>query len=520
MPEIQFKGKEFVFNHHLSVPYRPLVSDEKKSIGSPDLNGNLVVQGDNLHALKALMPLYAGKIDCVFIDPPYNTGSQGWAYNDNVSSPFLTEWLNSNPIKQDDMLRHDKWLSMMYPRVKLIHELMSDSATIWMTLDDSEIHRARLLFDEIFGEQNFIGCVCWQKKYAPSNDTVDLSAMHDYILCYTKKREFNAQGKAIATLSRNDRTDEQNKLYKNPDKDDRGDWTSGDYTCNKTADQRPNLYYPLIHPKTEKEVWPSKTAVWRYSKEKHEKNVKEKRIWWGLDLENPTPRYKRFLKDVKGVVQGTWWSHTDVGHNDEAKKEIKQIFSDKDNPFDTPKPVRLIKKILELATDENSIVLDSFAGSGTTAHALMELNQEDDGDRQFILVECEEYADDLTAERVRRVIKGYSFSGVQKTELHKESITFTSLKKADSILDKIHSIENLEKHKYDTIKKEVKDGFLAVYGEKTIAESIDGLGGDFTYCTLGEPIDIDKILTGENLPDYQAIGSWLFHTSTGESGIM
>ncbi|WP_395004519.1 site-specific DNA-methyltransferase [Undibacterium sp.] len=517
MPEIQFKGKEFVFNHHLSVPYRPLISHQDKSIGDGALNENLIVQGDNLHALKALSPLYAGQIDCVFIDPPYNTGTEGWCYNDNLNSPFIKDWLSSNPINKEDMLRHDKWLAMMYPRVKLIHELMADTGTIWITIDDNEMHRARLLLDEIFGEQNFIGCICWQKKYAPSNDTVDLSAMHDFILCYAKKREFNAQGKATAILSRNDRTDDQNKAYKNPDNDKRGEWKPGDYLCNKTAAQRPNLYYPIVHPKTGKEILPSKTAVWRYSKERHEKNVKENRVWWGAYGTNSVPAYKRFLSEVKGVVQGTWWPHTDSGHNDEAKKEIKEIFFDQDNPFDTPKPVRLIKKILELSTDENSIILDSFAGSGTTAQAVMELNEKDGGTRQFILVECEEYADKLTAERVRRVMTGYSFTGIQSEDLHNEKITFTSLKKANKILANIESIENLDGYRFDSIKKVIKDGVLSVWGEKEITEKVEGLGGSFTYCTLGDPIDLDKILTGESLPEFQAIGSWLFHTATGES---
>jgi len=517
MPEIQFKGKEFVYNHHLSVPYRPIIPHKKKSIGGGNLSDNLIIHGDNLHALKALLPLYAGKVDCVVIDPPYNTGTEGWCYNDNVNSPFIKEWLNSNPVSKDDMLRHDKWLAMMYPRLKLLHELLADTGSFWMTIDDNEMHRAQSVLDEIFGEQNFIGCVCWQKKYSPSNDTVDLSGMHDFILCYGKRREFNAQGKAIALLNRRDRTEEQNKAYKNPDHDSRGLWKTGDYLCNKTAEQRPNLYYPILHPKTGKPILPSKTAVWRYSPERHKQNVKDNRVWWGLEQNNTVPAYKRFLFEVKGVVQGTWWSHSEAGHNDEAKKEIKEIFSDRDNPFDTPKPVRLIRRILELATDETSIVLDSFAGSGTTAHAVLDLNERDNGDRRFILVEGESYADELTAERVRRVIKGYKFSGTHTEELFSKPITFTTLKKADKLLEQIAGIENLDAHRFDSIEKKVKDGVLVVTGEKAITDKAEGLGGSFSYCTLGAPIDIDKILTGESLPDYKGIGAWLFHTATGEA---
>lgn len=165
MPELHFKGKEFVYNHHLSVPYRPLVPQADKSVGAThDLNGNLIIQGDNLHALKALLPLYAGKVDCVFIDPPYNTGNEGWCYNDNVNSPMLKDWLASNPIGIEDGLRHDKWLAMMYPRIKLLHELLSDTGSFWMTLDDNEIHRARAMLDEIFGEDAFAACIVWQKN--------------------------------------------------------------------------------------------------------------------------------------------------------------------------------------------------------------------------------------------------------------------------------------------------------------------------------------------------------------------
>lgn len=521
MPELLFKGKEFVYNHHLSVPFRPLVPDASKSIvekgQSVKLDGNLVIHGDNLHALKALLPMYAGKVDCIFIDPPYNTGNEGWCYSDGVNAPYIKDWLDSNPVNKDDMLRHDKWLTMMYPRLRLLHELLADTGSFWMTLDDNEVHRARAICDEIFGEANFIGCAVWQKKYAPSNDTVDLSAMHDYVLCYVKHREFNEQGKAIALLNKNERTDEQNKSYKNLDNDLRGDWKTGDYLCNKTAEQRPNLYYPIINPNTGEEIWPSKTAVWRYSKERHENNVKENRVWWGVNGTNSVPAYKRFLTDVKGVVQGTWWTHSNFGHNDEAKKEIKEIFSEQHNPFDTPKPVRLLKKIIELSTDEQSIVLDSFAGSATTAHAVMELNAEDGGDRKFILVEGESYADDVTAERVRRIMNGYDFTGKHKTELLREPVNFTAFKNSHKLMAKVEAIQNLYGHEYDKITKVIKDDTLVVVGEKDVQEKVEGLGGAFTYCTLGEPIDLNGLLSGENLPAFEQIGGWLYNTATNEA---
>lgn len=508
MPEIQFKGKEFVFNHHLSVPFRPLVPQKEKSIGSGNLDENLVIQGDNLHALKALLPMYAGKVDCIFIDPPYNTGNEGWSYNDNVNSPVIKEWLNSNPINKEDMLRHDKWLSLMFPRFRLLHELLSADGSLWITLDDNEIHRARAILDEIFGEQNFIATCIWHKNYAPKSTARHFSEDHDYILVYAKDSE-------SWTPNLLERTEQQNSAYRD-DGDPRGAWRPNNLAAR-------NYYskgtYSITCPSGRIIDGPPKGSYWRYSEEKFKALDKDGRIYWGENGNN-IPAPKIYLSEVKnGRVPQTIWSHTEVGHTQDAKKDLISIlsFENADDVFITPKPVQLVKRILDLATKPTSIVLDSFAGSGTTAQAVLLANSEDDGDRKFVLVECEDYADSLTAERVRRVINGYSFSGTKKDVLHTESISFSSLKKADKILHTIQGIENLEKHKYDAIKKELKNDTLTVYGERKITDKVDGLGGSFTFCTLGDPIDIDKILTGESLPSYEAIGAWLYHTATGEA---
>ncbi len=516
MPELVFKGKEFVYNHHLSVPYHPLVPHPEKSIGAGALDGNLIIHGDNLKALKALLPHYAGKVDCIFIDPPYNTGTENWCYNDNVNSPIMREWFDTNPIGRDDLLRHDKWLCMMYPRLKLLHELLSEDGSFWMTIDDNEAHRARMMLDEIFGENNFLASVCWQKKYSPANDKADFSAVHDYVLCYAKNRIVDSQGKPLAILNRNARTDEQDRAYRNPDDDTRGDWKPGDYTCNKTAQERPKLYYAIKHPKSGVEIWPSQTRVWAYEFERHQRNVKENRVWWGKDGENQVPSYKRFLSEVGGLVSGTWWDHTEAGHNDQAKKELKQIFWDVERPFDTPKPLALLQRILELATDPEAIILDSFAGSGTTAHSILELNKKDGGNRRFILIEQEEYADTTTAERVRRVINGYSFQGTVSEEVFREKLSFTALKKMDKLLDQVAGVENLRANEFDEFSRTVEDNYLVITGKKKVTEKTEPLGGSFTYLTLGAPVSLDKILTGESLPSYQTIGGWLFHTATGE----
>lgn len=508
MPEIQFKGKEFVFNHHLSVPYRPLVPQKKKSIGAGNINDNLIIHGDNLHALKALMPLYAGKVDCIFIDPPYNTGNEGWSYNDNVNSPMIKEWLSSNPINKEDMLRHDKWLALMFPRIKLLYELLSEQGSFWMTLDDNEVHRARLMLDEIFGENNFVATCIWHKNYAPKSSAQHFSEDHDYLIVYAKDAE-SWRPNLLA------RTDEQNAAYRDTG-DPRGPWRPNNLAAR-------NYYskgtYKIQCPGGRVIEGPPKGSYWRVSEEKFWELDKDNRIYWGEDGNN-IPAPKIFLSEVKdGRVPQTIWHYSDVGHTQDAKKQLISLlnFDNTDDVFITPKPVALVERVIELATQPTSIVLDSFAGSGTTAHAVINANKLDDGDRKFILVESEDYANDLTAERLRKVINGYSYTGTLKETLHTENVSFTTLKNAHKVLDQVASIENLEGHKYDKIKKEIKDDKLIVFGEKKIKEKVEGTGGSFTYCTLGEPIDIDKILTGENLPDYQAIGSWLFHTATGEA---
>jgi adenine-specific DNA-methyltransferase len=507
MPELHFKGKEFVYNHHLTVPYRPLIAHPDKSIG--DESENLIIHGDNLHALKALLPRYAGKVDCIFIDPPYNTGNENWNYNDNVNSPMMKEWLDGNPVNKEDMLRHDKWCCLMYPRLKLLHELLSDSGSFWMTLDDNEVHRARMVLDEVFGEENSVGTIAWQKIYTVKNSARHFSEMHDYLIVYAKNE--NQWGRNLF-----ERTNKQEEDYSNPDDDARGPWTTN-------AVQARN-YYSLgqyeIRSNKGKVFTPPKGTYWRISKETFDGLDADGRIWWGANG-NSIPRIKKFLSEAKeGVVPATIWFHRDAGTNAGAKEELRNIFSVSDDElFITPKPVKLISRILELATTTKSVILDSFAGSGTTAHAVVAQNAKDSGDRSFILVECEDYADKLTAERVRRVIKGYKYQGTQKEELLRESITWSKFSKNSQhqkILDQVQSLENLESGRFDAIKKTIKDGEIIVTGEKKAAEKVEGLGGGFTYYTLGDPLDLDKMLSGKNLPDYANIGAWLFHTATGE----
>ncbi len=507
MPELQFKGKEFVYNHHLSVPFRPLLPDPKKSIGEPSLSGNLIIHGDNLHALKALLPIYTGKVDCVFIDPPYNTGNEGWSYNDNVSSPMMKEWLSSNPINGEDMLRHDKWAAMMWPRLVLLKELMSDTASIWITIDDNEVQNARLILDEIFGASNFIATCIWHKADSPKNTAEHFSVDHDYILVYARNAKIwrpNLRPRSKKMLAR----------YKNPDNDPRGKWLLSDLAAR-------NYYahgtYPITTPKGRVIEGPPPGSYWRVRESKFEKLKLENRIWWG-DGEDNRPGIKRFLTDVKkGIVPQTIWDWREVGSTRNSKQALSRIVGNIEGQdlFITPKPVKLIERILALASNSKSLVLDSFAGSGTTGHAVLAANKKDDGSRRFILVESEKYANSLTAERIRRASKGYSFTGMHREQLFKESLNWGKLGRIDAILSKVQKIEQAEAARFDTISKTVKAGDIIVTGEKRVEKRADGLGGDFTYCTLGEPLNLDSMLTGENLPDYLTLGSWLFHTATG-----
>lgn len=553
MSEIVFKGKEYVYNHHLTVPYRPLLADKAKGIGPEDLNSNLIIHGDNLHALKALLPRYAGSVDLVFIDPPYNTGNEGWCYNDNVNSPIMKEWLSTNPVDGEDMLRHDKWLCMMWPRLVLLRELMADNGSIWITLDDNEVHRARMVLDEIFGGDNFVANVVWQKRTSPEARK-KLGAANDHVVVYAKN-------KLALSFSKLERTADQVDDFSNPDNDPNGSWTSTDLTAqNPDPTKRKDQQYSITLPSGEV-VCPPPGRAWSTLEPEFLRLKAEGRIWFGVSG-NARPRVKTYLDESEGVSSWTWWTNDEVGHNQEAKKEILEILGPK-NSFDYPKPTRLIGRILDIASKKDSIVLDSFAGSATTAHAVLKANAKDGGRRKFILVEGEAYADKLTAERVRRAIQGYAWVGTQRETLLEEKINFTQFKKAHEWLAKIEAIKAKEgfaessaqmqlevgdgkrfaevkeerpqgagdtqqsvshlppttgvskKKRFDKLNVELKDGVLKVEGEKRISERVDGLGGEFTYCTLGEPLDIEKLLSGEHLPAFDALGAWLFHTATG-----
>lgn len=363
-----------------------------------DQTQNLFIEGDNLEVLKVLQRSYYGKIKMIYIDPPYNTGND-FIYNDKFQEN-RDEYLESigekddigNTLRIDGLSKnakdnghyHSKWLNMMYPRLFLAKNLLKQDGVIFVSIDDNEVKNLRMITDEIFGEENFVAQIIWERAFSPKNDSKYFSENHDYILVYARNIEEFSLGKL-------DRTREANARYKNVDNDSRGLWTSGDLSVKSYSKE----YDYIINTPSGKEIKPPHGSCWRVSMEKLKELIEDNRIWFGEDGNN-VPRLKRFLTEVSdGMVPTTLWKHRDVGHNQEGRQELKALFDDR-GYFDGPKPVKLITRMLQLSTSKNldDLVLDFFSGSGTTAHAVMELNSEDGGNRKWICVQLPELCDE------------------------------------------------------------------------------------------------------------------------------
>ena len=480
MPILDFKGKSVIYSHHLRVPFRSLEIDEKKSCSKkskngkkekPSLDDNLIIHGDNLHALKALVPRYAGKVKCIYIDPPYNTGNEGWKYNDKVNSPIIKEWLKQNGIGTDDLERHDKWLCMMWPRLQLLKELLSDDGVIFVSIDDNEQFRLMSIMEEIFGEENVIGTFCINS--APNGrDYGHIAKNHEFCLLYAKEIENCKTSLLPDTTKKFSYKDSKGNFNIHPL------YNSNEAFHNKN---RPNLYYPFYIYKnkpiknlgknfyeigSEKKdnsikIYPPLSQknkiqlVWRWEKKTALKQMNQDII--GYKTSNNDYRVVQKMRTdkklIRSIISGTDYTSR------KGTAEVEEILGGKHFVF--PKPLHLIKQFIKVGSNKDSIVLDSFAGSGTTAQAVLDLNKEDGGNRKFILVECEDYADKITAERVRRVIRGVPHAKEEK------------------------------------LKK--------------------GLGGTFTYSTLGKEINIENLLMGKNLPDYKQLAEYIFYTATGNN---
>lgn len=408
MPTLNWIGKDKVINHHLDVPFHTL--DKQYTVGDSD-SGNKIINGDNLVALKALLPEYEGKIKCIYIDPPYNTGNEGWIYNDNVNAPQIKRWLGQVVGKEgEDLSRHDKWLCMMYPRLQLLHKLLADDGAIFISIDDNEQANLKLLCDEIFGERNFLTQFIWQKKTGAS-DAKNIASITEYIICFVKDID------KIVMRKNTESYDLKRYKYKDEfydirgpyyiDNLDRGGLQYSDSLNYGIKCPNGTMAFPNGRVEYENDGW-----IWKWSKNKIEWAIENKFIefrksttkkcGWSIcyknylyvdNENNPINRaapHKNLILDVL---------------NAHAAADIKEIYGQLLFPYS--KPVDLVKHFINISTDKSSIILDSFAGSGTTAHAVLNLNKKDGGNRKFILVEMEDYAETITAERVKRVINGY-----------------------------------------------------------------------------------------------------------------
>ena len=460
MPTLHWIGKDKVINHHMDVPFKVLEHsygfDNGTQSEQETNSGNKIIHGDNLEALKALLPEYEGKVKCIYIDPPYNTGNESWVYNDNVNDPKIKKWLGQVVGKEvEDLTRHDKWLCMMYPRLKLLHKLLAEDGAIFISIDDNEQANLKLICDEIFGGGNFVVSLVWQKRTSP-DARKKISSGHEYILVYQKNA--NAYRDVFNLL---ELAEEDKKKYKNPDNDKRGPWVSTDCTAQAGHGTK-NQFYSLTTPSGRIINLPE-GLCWRFTEERIQEEINKGRIWFGKDGKG-VPRKKTYLAERTGKNLWSWWDNKEVGHTQEATKEINLIFQNS-SVFDYPKPLRLIDRIIQISTKPKDIVLDSFAGSGTTGHAVLKRNLEDNGNRKFICIEMENYADEVTAERIKRVIKGYG-----TTEGTGGSFDFYELGEPifleDGNLNEIVGVEKIRQYVYYTETKSVMNYELGVISEK------------------------------------------------------
>jgi DNA modification methylase len=394
MPTLDWIGKRAVLNHHREVPYRLLQVDPALSVGDPE-SGNLLVEGDNLLALKALLPYYAGKVKCIYIDPPYNTGNENWIYNDAVNSPEIRKWLGKvvGPEAQD-LSRHDKWLCMMYPRLSLLREFLTEDGAIFVSIGDDAVGFLRLLMDEVFGPTRFVATVVWQKRYSRENRGA-IGDVHEYILVYARDPERFKQARNRVPLD-----EKSARVYKNPNNDPKGRRRAIPMSAQGW---RPNQMYEITAP-SGRILKPPTGRCWSLVEPEFLKLREAGRIWFGKKGDS-APGIIRYLSEVEGLVPWTWWPHDEVGHTDEAKKEM-HAFSPADQAFDTPKPERLLKRIIEVSSNEGDLVLDCFAGSGTTGAVAHKMR------RRWVLCDAEEECTKLIQRRIAAVVGGSDTGGV------------------------------------------------------------------------------------------------------------
>ena len=538
MPVLNWIGKDSVVTYHSKVPFRTLnltygyTAEHGREEGLSSESGNMIVFGDNLLSLKALLPRLEGQVKCIYNDPPYNTGKP-WTYSDDCNDPRTRDWINKVVGKQgEDLSRHDKWLCMMYPRLVLMRRMLRPDGVIFISCDDNEQAALRLMMNEIFGEDCFVSNIIWQKSYSPRNDSKGIPTTTDHIIAYSKKPGWNP--------FKLERTEGMNARYANPDNDK--DYWRPDNAYASEAATHQGMVYAIQHPFTGELIYPIMSNHWRYGQgemldimngwceyELRDLNDAEERARicgisadevrqgvMGIVLKESLeiskqkaqavlergqwPKYyftslgnlsrKTYLGEVGGRVTTNLWPFSEVDNTDGAKKELIEIFEGA-VPFDTPKPTRLIDRILEIAVEPGDIVMDCFAGSGTTAHSVLKANLKDGGDRKFVLLEVDADIVKTTQERVQRAISGYEYTGTKTERIYEKKLNANTLKRiTDYYEDAKQTYEQAKAsdNYTDVHQPTVKDNNLVVEAEKYYDGHRDGLGGGFDFMELGAPI--------------------------------
>lgn len=559
MPTLNWIGKDKVINHHMDVPFKVLEHsygfDNGTQTDQETKSGNKIIHGDNLEALKSLLPEYEGRIDCIYIDPPYNTGNEGWIYNDNVNDPKIKKWLGQVVGKEaEDLTRHDKWLCMMYPRIKLLYKLLADDGVIFISIDDNEFSNLKLLCDEVFGYPNCIGPII-QNKMNAKNDTINVQKNHEFIVLYRKKgsikegtkvnpsiinkqwitkevykedEEFYYINDSITTRGEggvlNARSNLGYTVYYNPKTRDKKAVQDYDVDLAKTSNDEDEIYttdenlvnlgyIPIRPPKVR-----AMLGCWTWSLDKFNDQKKDiiitgKKGSYAVKKRTFVQKSNVFEEEGKYYIQilsfGNSRSIINYSTND-GTNELNNIMGES-NIFDNPKNINMLEYLISLVPKQNAIILDSFAGSGSTAQAVLSLNKKDNGNRKFICIEMMDYCETITAERTRRVISGYNYSGNKKEILSVYPINLTTLKKADKIVTQFSKLK--QEGNYKEIKIESQGNEILITGTIEIKEKVDSLGGSFDFYELGQPMFLDDGNLNE-LVGIEKISQYIFYTET------
>ena len=517
MPSLNWLGKDAVLNHHSDVPFRTLELKESFNCETGK-SENKIIHGDNLEALKALLPEYEGRIKCIYIDPPYNTKNENWVYNDNVNSPKIRKWLGQVVGKEfEDLTRHDKWLCMMYPRLKLLQKLLADEGVIFISIDDHEQASLKLICDEIFGIGNFIGIFSWVRKKKGSFLSKTLRKMTEYVYCYKNSdTDIEFYGEDAYSDKWQPIVKRTNNIGKLSIRSSIVETTLPDGSYEQGFRGKEGTGITFLNP-----------FVVENGKITNDINVQGRFVWsqefFEKEMSNGTRislsnkfgfNVLRFNQDSKTKTPSTLINEFNgVGTNEDASANLQEIFNSGLNEiFQYSKPFSLVQYLITMLCkeDPNAIILDSFAGSGTTAHAVLNLNKQDGGNRKFILIEMEDYADKITAERVRRVIKGYKSD--EKRELYSKELTIKDIANGQEIMDELKDVRDEHKDEFDKLETSFENNCLKLTG--ITKGRCEGTGGDFCYYELGPEMLLDGYLN-EAQP-IEKIREYIYYTETNK----